>query len=492
MNNKTTFSVALVVIFLCIANLYVSLRATDVSCHPEEEIGAPKERAVIQGYPTQAEAVKETAIPTQAPHDLRTRDIVPTRDVEPTHVVEPTTHLAIVSASRAPEPQPQASTAKMSNEQEIGLPAWLTSGLRGVRDENLVRELYENVRELRMATCGGCAYLCKLQVIQDQESKLSEKIRPTSNIRLDFVIVGAAKGGTTDAYANLKLHPSIQMPNRKEVHFYENNCFMPQKDGATYDQLVSSTWCDLAVYKQNLPRGNANSLVGEASPAYDAFPGVITFIHATFPQTKLIFMLRDPVARAWSHYWYMNPEGQRSFATVFDEEAGVWQQCLMDVEMAFFGSSGTAGVMKDRVALRLAYDCFIAKWFSREVPERRTCEYGTLLVTTTILRSMYYFHVSEALRYFPASQIHVVKSEDYFSDPHRVSQGMCDFLGVLPGELPPKDEKVENMGRRHDMKLDDQPELKQRLQELFSPLNEALYDLLREHNLMTFEPWSYS
>jgi len=53
-----------------------------------------------------------------------------------------------------------------------------------------------------------------------------------------------------------------------------------------------------------LPGLNKGARVfGEASPGYFHFPNVPERLHTTIPKAKLILILRDPVERAYSHYW---------------------------------------------------------------------------------------------------------------------------------------------------------------------------------------------
>ncbi|MGB3406287.1 MAG: sulfotransferase [Jannaschia sp.] len=107
-----------------------------------------------------------------------------------------------------------------------------------------------------------------------------------------FIIIGAMKCGTTTLYRHLDDHPGIDMSRDKETDF-----FVAEKNwdrgfdwyGAQFDG--SSPGCE--------------RLRGEASPNYAKsrdFPGVPERIAAACPDVRLVYILRDPVARAESQF----------------------------------------------------------------------------------------------------------------------------------------------------------------------------------------------
>lgn len=109
----------------------------------------------------------------------------------------------------------------------------------------------------------------------------------------NLVIIGAMKCGTTSLHNYLKLHPQIYMAPTKELDFFIKKRPFYQKG--------------LSWYKSNFNREQANGkdIIGEASPNYTkchAFPGVPECMHEVIPNAKLIYILRDPVKRAVSHY----------------------------------------------------------------------------------------------------------------------------------------------------------------------------------------------
>jgi hypothetical protein len=110
-----------------------------------------------------------------------------------------------------------------------------------------------------------------------------------------FFIIGAPKAGTTSLHNYLAEHPEIHMSAVKEPRFFagpENGLPYPPDrvaNQASYEQLFES---DLAVR-------------GESSTDYTIHPrrsGVPERIKSYVPDAKFIYLVRDPVERALSHY----------------------------------------------------------------------------------------------------------------------------------------------------------------------------------------------
>jgi hypothetical protein len=101
----------------------------------------------------------------------------------------------------------------------------------------------------------------------------------------NFLIISPPKTGSTWLAANLRCHPRIFIPAIKEVKYF-----------STYYR-----WLDVNWYARHFQPGGGR-LKGEASPSYCMLPRrMIQVLHTLIPEMKLIFLMRDPVARAWSH-----------------------------------------------------------------------------------------------------------------------------------------------------------------------------------------------
>lgn len=139
----------------------------------------------------------------------------------------------------------------------------------------------------------------------------------------NFIIIGAARCGTTSLYEYLRQHPDIAMSDIKETNYF---AWEVEKD-RTADVPVRRleefypvrTWAD---YQAQFGHAGSCPAVGEATPRYQFVPGVAECIHAHLPEVRLIAILRDPTRRAWAHYMVKHRLGRepRGFMEVIEDE----------------------------------------------------------------------------------------------------------------------------------------------------------------------------
>ena len=157
-------------------------------------------------------------------------------------------------------------------------------------------------------------------------------LRPEKGRYPDFIGIGAQKAGTTWLYRNLRVHPQIWMP-RKEVHYFDQRIHetsfklrtkvfgeRPQ-DRLWRQQVEHWTMVHLKnlspsgllwVYKYYMKPPNdewyaslfkpkRGQVTGEITPNYSVLDkDMVAHIHEIMPEAKIIFMMRNPIERAWS------------------------------------------------------------------------------------------------------------------------------------------------------------------------------------------------
>ncbi len=131
-----------------------------------------------------------------------------------------------------------------------------------------------------------------------------------SSFKVDFIICGTQKGGTTALDHYLRLHPNICMADKKEVHFFDRDDYFNDFDP------------DYSKYHKYFSPKNDHCIIGEATPIYMYWDKAMERIHRYNPNTKLIAVLRNPINRAFSH-WNMERDRnreQRSFWDAISEE----------------------------------------------------------------------------------------------------------------------------------------------------------------------------
>jgi hypothetical protein len=109
----------------------------------------------------------------------------------------------------------------------------------------------------------------------------------------DFFIVGAQRSGTTSLYEYLRAHAQVWMSSQKEAHFFSQD-----RVRVDPDLMVRSE----SVYLKLFARAAQAQLVGEASPSYLWHPEAAQRIYAKQPRAKIIAILRNPIARAYSQF----------------------------------------------------------------------------------------------------------------------------------------------------------------------------------------------
>lgn len=104
----------------------------------------------------------------------------------------------------------------------------------------------------------------------------------------DFLVIGAPKAGTTSLSAGLASHPQVWIPYRKEMSYFD----------------IRWRREPIERYAADFADAPAGTFRGEATPTYLHVPGAMGRIAEVLPAVRLVAILRDPVERAWSHYWY--------------------------------------------------------------------------------------------------------------------------------------------------------------------------------------------
>lgn len=137
----------------------------------------------------------------------------------------------------------------------------------------------------------------------------------------NFLGIGVQKAGTTLLYQLLKQHPQIYLPDSKELHFFDRD--------EEYQKGVS--W-----YQNNYFGGAENyPWIGEITPSYIFFESAPERIFKTLgPNIKLIIILRNPVDRAYSHYWMQYKRGIETFPFI---EALLME--LARIRQGYFGKT---------------------------------------------------------------------------------------------------------------------------------------------------------
>ena len=129
------------------------------------------------------------------------------------------------------------------------------------------------------------------------------------------------KAATTSLYTYLKQHPDVFMTTIKEPMFFNN--FQKNNNFKVHGRKAKK----ITTFEQYYPLFDAvknEKAIGEASPAYISNEDCPSLIQQHLPDTKIIAILRQPVARAYSNFLHArraDREPIADFETAFNKEA---------------------------------------------------------------------------------------------------------------------------------------------------------------------------
>ena len=120
----------------------------------------------------------------------------------------------------------------------------------------------------------------------------------------NFLILGAARCGTTSLHYYLAEHPDVCMSSIKEPNYFLFDEFgQPCIDDK---RIVAKSVPEKARYEKLFTK--PASAVGEASPLYLYNRETPQLIRGAAPDARLIAIAREPVERTWSHFVYVNDD----------------------------------------------------------------------------------------------------------------------------------------------------------------------------------------
>jgi hypothetical protein len=111
---------------------------------------------------------------------------------------------------------------------------------------------------------------------------------------LDFAIIGAQRAGSTSLHRYLALHPDIYLPREKEIPFFG--------DEAQYRRGA-------AILDSHFRQRAGERIAGLSYVGMMFMSGTAARVREHNPRMKLVAVLRNPVERAYSAYWYHRRTG---------------------------------------------------------------------------------------------------------------------------------------------------------------------------------------
>jgi hypothetical protein len=192
-------------------------------------------------------------------------------------------------------------------------------------------------------------------------------------MRVDFLVAGTQKGGTTALHAYLRDHPNLCLAEPKETHFFD-----------TEEHFTGGEIDYGPLHAHFRPR--PGQLLGEATPITMYWADAPRRVWEYNPRMKLIYVLRNPIDRAYSH-WNMERDRGADALPFLDAIQQEEERC--------------------RSALPL---------------QHRVYSYTD--------RGFYSEQIRRLWRFFPPAQTLFLRAESLRAQPQATLDRVFDFLGV--------------------------------------------------------------
>ena len=185
--------------------------------------------------------------------------------------------------------------------------------------------------------------------------------------------MGAMRAGTTSLTVYLTDSKDIFIPKEKEIPFFTNH----------------NTFDEYKIYlKEFFSNSNEAQLIGTSTPIYYIYPEFFKIIKEFNPNTKLIFLLRDPIQRLISHIDHTSRLGyeKRSFKNIITDQ------------------------LNNIVDLRKT------KYLDRTGKYIVASEYGRI--------------INELSKIFDKDKILLLQLNDFINQSKSIKEEICDFLKI--------------------------------------------------------------
>lgn len=192
--------------------------------------------------------------------------------------------------------------------------------------------------------------------------------------KINFLIIGTQKGGTSALDHYLRQHPEIGMATKKEVHFFDDE-----------EQFLSSP-VNYLNFEDQFDFSTQKKIYGEATPIYMYWNSSIKRIWEYNKNMQLIVILRNPIDRAFSH-WNMEMNRQA--------ETEDFMHCIKNEPSR----------VKEALPL-----------------QHRVYSY--------VDRGFYSKQLRPILQFFNRSQLHFIKYEEFEKNQEHTLQQLFHFLNV--------------------------------------------------------------
>ena len=234
------------------------------------------------------------------------------------------------------------------------------------------------------------------------------------NPKVNYLCIGSQKAGSSVLRHYLNQNDEVYI-KMKEIHFFDQNKFS-ESDYKKYEDKFKS---------------KIEKMIGEKTPEYGYLPKSIDRIFNYNPNMKLIYILREPISRAYS-----------AFNMYVDKKKG-----------------------RNNYNYKNIYNIF----------ESEELDYKNIKNKSNhlILKGYYDEHIDYILTKFPKEKLYICIAEEIQKNENVEYNKIFDFLGVKNMDF-----KKSNETNSRSYKMGIPKDLETKLYKTFKPHNEKLYNFL--------------
>ena len=222
----------------------------------------------------------------------------------------------------------------------------------------------------------------------------------TAISKLDFIIAGTQKSGTSVLTYYLDQHPAIAMAHKEETH----SLVQPRRHFFDNETMFASGNINYNLLHRDVPVTAQTLVTGTCTPVYTYWKPAMQRIHDYNPSIRLIILLRNPIDRAFSHW---NMQRDRKLDSLDFLEA----------------------IKQEENRAREVYPLQLRKF-------------------SYVERGFYSEQMERVFRFFSREQVLVIKFDELRKDYRAVTDRIFNFLGVPPfPRLKNREENVINYAR---------------------------------------------
>tara|TARA_B100000029_G_scaffold103718_1_gene94261 strand:+ start:9317 stop:10213 length:897 start_codon:yes stop_codon:yes gene_type:complete len=259
----------------------------------------------------------------------------------------------------------------------------------------------------------------------------------TSPLRIlpEVIIIGVGRGGTTSLFHYLSQHPCIRGSAYDELGFFDENYHL----GINWYRSLFPTKSS----GNEIMKKFGRFLTYEVTPQYLRKPWVAKRILETYPNMKLIVMLRNPIDKSLSHYHLAKRNNHKLLKKdgkimSFDE--------VVDKDIKFLSNLDMNNLDEN---------------------------YFRNVITKTFLgRGFYAQFFNEWFKVFSRKQFLILSTEELADQTQNVLKQIFRFLNIPEMDIP--DIQKHNTGKYDSMNEN----TRHKLAEFFHEHNQNLYKLL--------------